>query len=83
MAYGLPVVTTSIGAEGMGLTDGEHVLIADDEVSFADKVIALYQNEALWRRLSEQGRRQIETVYSPEVLMTNLDGVFKGLMGVV
>ncbi len=55
MACGLPVVTTSIGAEGMALTPGEHVLVADGAEAFADSVVQLYQDEALWRRLSEAG----------------------------
>ena len=39
MAFGLPVVTTSVGAEGMGLVDGTHALVADDPASFAEAVV--------------------------------------------
>jgi GT2 family glycosyltransferase len=38
MSHSLPVVTTSIGAEGMGLTDGLNVLVADTAEDFAEKV---------------------------------------------
>ena len=41
MAHGLPVVTTSIGAEGMGLTERENVFIADSPEAFSDAVIEL------------------------------------------
>lgn len=51
MAYGLPIVTTSVGAEGMELVDGEHVLIADTPEAFAEQVARLYGDEALWHRL--------------------------------
>jgi GT2 family glycosyltransferase len=52
MSYGLPVVTTSTGAEGMGLKDGENVLIADNAEDFADKVVALYDDQSAWDNLS-------------------------------
>ncbi|MDL1964394.1 MAG: glycosyltransferase, partial [Deltaproteobacteria bacterium] len=65
MAYGLPVVTTSIGAEGMGLTDGHNALIADDEEMFAQKVIKVYQDRKLWETLSLNAMALIEKNYSP------------------
>ncbi|MBE9571653.1 MAG: glycosyltransferase [Proteobacteria bacterium] len=65
MAYGLPVVTTSIGAEGMGLTDGHDALIADDEKAFAQKVIKVYQDRKLWETLSLNAMALIEKNYSP------------------
>ncbi|AEG17006.1 glycosyl transferase group 1 [Desulfofundulus kuznetsovii DSM 6115] len=64
MAAGLPVVTTSMGAEGMGLQPGENVLLADDPVSFSRAVAALYQNQSLWDRLSQKGREHVRRHYS-------------------
>ena len=55
MAHGLPVVTTSIGAEGMALTHGENVLIADTPQDMAEAVVRLYTDEILWRKLSAAG----------------------------
>jgi glycosyltransferase involved in cell wall biosynthesis len=52
MSCGLPVVTTSIGAEGMGIVDGTNVLIADDPELFSQKVIKLYDDEKLWDTIS-------------------------------
>jgi len=68
MAAGLPVVTTSIGAEGMGLIAGVHLLVADAPADFAKAVVLLYKDEALWERLSQNGRRFIQEKYNPEVL---------------
>jgi hypothetical protein len=42
LAFGLPVVTTRVGAEGMGLTHEIDAMIADDRVGFAEAVIRLY-----------------------------------------
>jgi len=64
MAYGMPVVTTSCGAEGMDLIDGEEVLIADDPADFAAACLRVYQNETLWTRLSEAGQRLVQEKHS-------------------
>ena len=48
MSFGLPVVTTSIGAEGMDLVDRKHALIADSPEDFARAVVELYGDERLW-----------------------------------
>lgn len=59
LSLGIPIVTTSIGAEGMGLVDGLHVLIADDPHAFSTAVIRLYRDKDLWNRLSSAGREHI------------------------
>ena len=46
MAFGLPLVTTTIGAEGVGLVDGEHALVRDDAEAFASAVVALVATTA-------------------------------------
>ena len=52
MAFGVPVVATSIAVEGMNLVDHEHVLVADEPQDFARALIELYESEELWKRLS-------------------------------
>jgi O-antigen biosynthesis protein len=56
IAFGLPVVTTKIGAEGMALEDGKHILIADEPEEFAAAVLRLATDDELWRRLQANGR---------------------------
>ncbi len=68
MAFRLPVVTTSIGAEGMYLEDGVNAMIADDEELFARKVIKLFQDQKLWEQLSLRAGMVIEQYFSPEVV---------------
>ncbi|HIE01625.1 MAG TPA: glycosyltransferase [Thiotrichaceae bacterium] len=72
LSLGLPVVTTSIGAEGMGLIDGETVLIADDPDSFAEAVCRLYTDSALWEKLSRQGQDYIEQHYGETAVYEKL-----------
>jgi len=57
MAMGLPVVSTSIGAEGLDIHPGEDIWIADDPRAFADGVLRLLSDRALWDRLSAGGQR--------------------------
>jgi GT2 family glycosyltransferase/glycosyltransferase involved in cell wall biosynthesis len=76
-AYGLPVVTTSVGAEGMGLVDGEDVLVADDEDEFADAVVRAYHDAELWGRLAAGGRRAVEARLSPARVRSDLAQTLK------
>lgn len=64
LSYGSPIITTSIGAEGLNLVDGENILIADEPSKFADKVVMLYENEVLWNKLSKNSIEIAEKNYS-------------------
>ena len=64
MAHGQPVVATQCAVEGMHLRHGDDVLIADDPTEFANAVIRLYRDPALWQRLSNHGLDNIERHFS-------------------
>lgn len=64
LSYGLPVVSTSVGAEGMGLANGHDVLIEDQPAEFADAVVRLYNDKVLWEKLSKRGLRFVNNKYS-------------------
>lgn len=64
MAHGVPVVATPLAVEGMQLVDGEQVLVAGDAAGFADAVVRLYQDEALWNALSQNGIAHTEKHFS-------------------
>ena len=64
MGLGVPVVATSIAVEGMGLTNREDVLIADDPKSFARALLEVYSSSELWDRISEAGVRKTEAMFS-------------------
>ncbi|HLL73873.1 MAG TPA: glycosyltransferase [Pyrinomonadaceae bacterium] len=68
LAHGLPVVTTAVGAEGMGLSDGEHAMIRDDPAGLAEAVVELYESRELWQRLSRRGRERIEEYFTPRAV---------------
>ena len=81
LSYGLPVVTTAVGAEGMSLRDGEEVLLADTAEEFAAAVVRLYRDEALWRRLSTNARAHVERHFSPRVVARVVNDSVRGLLG--
>lgn len=64
MAHGLPCVGTTIAFEGMNLLDEADVLIADSPSDFAEVIVRLYQDNALWGRLSSRGIEIVEQNYS-------------------
>jgi GT2 family glycosyltransferase len=77
MAHGLPVVTTSIGAEGFGLTHEFDVMITDDPAGFATAVAQLYTQKELWERVAENSRVRIEKHFTPEVIAERINNSIK------
>jgi glycosyltransferase involved in cell wall biosynthesis len=67
-AMGKPVVTTSIGCEGLHAVDGENVLIRDEPKAFAEAVLAVLGNRELRQRLGECGRETVERQYSWDIV---------------
>jgi len=72
LSLGLPVVTTSMGAEGMGLVEAETALIADDPDQFAQAVCRLYTDRELWEKLSRQGRDYIQQHFGEDAVQAKL-----------
>jgi glycosyltransferase involved in cell wall biosynthesis len=60
---GKPVVSTTIGAEGLPLVPGTHFLRADGPRDFAGAVLELLRDEARRRALGDAGRRLVEERY--------------------
>ncbi len=63
LAHGRPVVSTSMGAEGLELEDGKHLLIADSPSAFADACVRLLQDEGLRDQLGREGFQQVRNRY--------------------
>ena len=64
LAAGKPMVSTSVGCEGVDVRDGEHLLIGDSPPDFADKVVRLLDDSELGGRLARSGRELMEREYS-------------------
>jgi glycosyltransferase involved in cell wall biosynthesis len=76
MAFGVPVVATSLAVEGMELTDRENILLADEPEDFARALVELYESEELWKRLSENGIKKTRALYSADAARTKLEYLF-------
>lgn len=63
MSLGLPVVSTSKGAEGIHYTHGQNIIIADEPTNFADGIIKLLDNVEERKSLAKQARKLAEEEY--------------------
>ena len=64
LAMAKPVVSTTVGAEGLALENGRHFVAADDPDTFADSVIGLLRNPGQRQALGQAGRDLVEAYYS-------------------
>jgi len=62
--WGLPIITTSIGAEGIEYQEGENILVADSANSFAEAVLRIFAEPDLGARLRKKGRQWVEERYN-------------------
>jgi glycosyltransferase involved in cell wall biosynthesis len=72
MELGLPIVTTNIGAEGMALESGHHVLIADSPEDFAKEVVRLYRDPLLWLKLAQESVAHLDRNFSMRAVREQL-----------
>jgi glycosyltransferase involved in cell wall biosynthesis len=76
-ARGLPVVTTTIGLEGIDATPGQEVLVADTPQDFADAVTRLLMDKALQADLAIKGRQLAERSYDWQVVLGKMDVIYQ------
>ena len=76
MARGTPVVSTTIGAEGLAVSPGVHLSIADDPAGFAAQVVALLKDREQWLRLTSAARLWAERRYTWETVTAPVAGLF-------
>lgn len=63
----IPVVSTSVGAYGLGAIDGESVLLADDPEAFASAIVSVLEDPALRRRLIVDGTARARALEWPNI----------------
>lgn len=68
MAHGVPVVTTSIGVQGLALTHNVDVMVGDDPASFVDCIEALIENDDLYHSISSKAYDFIEQNFTPDIV---------------
>ena len=80
MASGVPVVSTSLGVEGVEGKNGEHFLLAETPHEFADKIHLLLTDEELHQKLSKNGRKLMIEKYSWQVGVKKLEKILLKLI---
>lgn len=69
MAYGVPVVTTTEGIEGLSAEPGRHAQVADDDATLADMIVGLLRDRAAAARMAREARALIVEQYNPRVVV--------------
>lgn len=77
-ARGVPVVSTTVGAEGLACSPGHNVLLADSAEEFAQSVIQLLTNRELAEHLAQGGRATLEQYYNWRTVYAAWDEVYGG-----
>ncbi len=76
MAMGKAIVSTSIGAEGIDVTHGKNILIADTPEDFSRQVIRVLNDDTLRQSLGKEGRRLVEEKYSWDIIGKKMDEIY-------
>jgi glycosyltransferase involved in cell wall biosynthesis len=80
MALNRPVVSTSIGCEGLDLEPGTHLRVADDPQSFARDVVELLQNKNLRQQITTQALQHVRQVYDWDGIAAQLVDTYTTLL---
>jgi GT2 family glycosyltransferase/glycosyltransferase involved in cell wall biosynthesis len=75
LSLGVPMVVTSVAAEGMGIVDREHALIGDSPEEFAMAVCELLEDDELWSSLSLSGRDLMNEEFGSAATLKRLQQV--------
>jgi glycosyltransferase involved in cell wall biosynthesis len=78
--WGLPIVSTPIGAEGIKVRDGENLLVAEDAPAFAEGTVRLLTNPDLNERLRVSGRSWVESHYAWQAVYRRVDEIYARLL---
>jgi glycosyltransferase involved in cell wall biosynthesis len=77
LAQGLPVVSTTVGCEGIAVEPGVHLLVADEPAAFAAATLRLLNDRAEADRLAANGRRLVTQRYDYRQVYAPLEQVYE------
>jgi len=81
MSFGLPVVSTSIGNEGIQATPNKEILIADNPEDFSKKIILLLSDTSFWQIISENGKNFVYEKYTWGKVVQRLELLYGSFLG--
>lgn len=80
-AMARPVVSTTLGAEGLAFVDGEEIVLADGPERFARAVLGLLADHRRRREVGSAARKRVEESYSLPVLRIQIRRVLRQVRG--
>jgi glycosyltransferase involved in cell wall biosynthesis len=81
LAAGVPLVTTSFGAQGYGLANGESAFVEDSAADFSRAVLALLADAAMRQRFAERGRAIVQQGFSEEAVAARVPALKAAING--
>lgn len=81
MSFGCPVISTTIGAEGIAYTKNKNILIADDVSSFIFQIQQILHNKSTLEQISSEGLKLIECAYNWTEIVNNLSRTLNSKIG--
>ncbi len=79
MAMGVPIISTTVGCEGLDVASGKHLLVADTPETFAQACATVLQDSVLAQSLAQNARQLILERYDAKVALQVLDHVYQQL----
>jgi glycosyltransferase involved in cell wall biosynthesis len=80
LAYGVPVVTTSEGVEGLPAVDGVHAGVCEDDAGLIDRTVRLLQDHDSQNRQRHAGRELLESHCGPKPTVDAIEGIYARLI---
>lgn len=80
MCRGIPVITTDVGAEGLDVRSGEHLMITNTAAQMSDSIITLMDDRSLWQHLADHSRQIIRDKYNWNIVLGDMDFVLQKLV---
>lgn len=75
LAYGVPIVSTTVGCEGITVENKKNIIIADSPEDFANGIIKIFSNDNFWQSISLRGRSLVEERYSWKKVIKGYDEI--------
>ena len=80
MAAGLPVVTTTLGNEGIRAMPGKEILVVDDPREFTQCVVSLLSDESLRAEIGRNGQEFVRRHFSLDSILNKIESSYDGLL---
>jgi len=76
MATRLPLITTKVGAQGLSVKDGEHIIVRNSPKALAEATVLILKSPTLAKRLTGNARKLVEEKYSWQTMAKTLDKIY-------